>query len=128
MRASLIAIRVNQVEKRRSLFEFAYMSKSLLKGLLHDILGVFSRTCDASRNKENPSLVTFDENFKCLQIPGLRSSDEGSVTLVGKPVNRGNRRFFFVHDVCESGFHSVAPSWFRSLLLLRFSCSSTCLM
>jgi hypothetical protein len=62
--------------------------------LLHDILGIFSRACHAPRNEENPLLVTFDQNFKRLEISTLRSSDEGQVTFVGKTVDRSNRCLF----------------------------------
>jgi hypothetical protein len=86
------------------------MSESLLKGLLHDILGIFSRACDAARDEENPLLVTLDQGFKCSEIPALRSSDEGQVTFVGKTVDRSNRRFFRVDAVYEFGWHSSAPS------------------
>jgi hypothetical protein len=82
------------------------MSESLLKGLLHDILGVFSRAGNAPRNEENPSLVTFDQNSKRLEIPALRSSDEGQVTFVGKAVDRSNRRLFLLDAVYEFGWHS----------------------
>src|SRR6267142_2516155 len=72
--------------------------------------------------------------FRCniwaslMAILVLRRSDEGHVSCVGNDVHRSNRRFFFVDAVYEFGFHSLAPSSFRSLLLLPFSCSSTCLM
>jgi len=85
------------------------MSESLLKGLLHDVLGVFSRACYAPRNEENPLPVTFDQNFKRLEIPALRSSDEGQVSFAGKAFDRNNRRFFLVDTVYEFGWHSSAP-------------------
>jgi hypothetical protein len=63
------------------------MSESLLKGLLHDILGVFSRAGNAPRNEENPSLVTFDQNSKRLAIPPFatatraKSSSSGGLSI-----------------------------------------------
>jgi hypothetical protein len=86
------------------------MSESLLKGLLHDILGVFSRACHAPRNEENPLLVTFDQNFKRLEIPALRSGGEGQVTFAGKAVDSSNRRFLLVDAAYEFGWHRLAPS------------------
>jgi hypothetical protein len=84
------------------------MRESLLKALLHDILGIFSRACHAPRNEENPLIVTFDQNFKRLAIPALRSTDQ--VTFLGKPVDRSNRRLFLVDAVYEFGWHNSAPS------------------
>jgi hypothetical protein len=40
--------------------------------------------CHASRNEENPLLVTFDQDFKRLEIPTLRSGDEDQVTSSGR--------------------------------------------
>jgi hypothetical protein len=91
-------------------FESMQMNESLLKGLLHDILGVFSHTSHAPRNEENSLLVTLDQNFKRLEIPTFRGSDEGQVTFVGKAVDTSNRRSFLVGAVYEFGWHSSAPS------------------
>jgi hypothetical protein len=52
------------------------VDESLLEALLDDVFRVFSDACEASRNAENPSLVTLDENFKCLFISTFGGKDE----------------------------------------------------
>jgi len=47
-----------------------------LQALLDDVFCVFSDTSEASRNGKNPSLVTLDENFKCVSISTFGSNDE----------------------------------------------------
>jgi hypothetical protein len=74
-----------------------------------------SRFNDGRKGEEHfsqphPLRVTFDQNFKRLEIPALRSSDEGQVTFVGKTVDRSNRRLFLVDAVYEFGWHNSAPS------------------
>jgi hypothetical protein len=59
--------------------------------------------CHASRNEENPLLVTFDQDFKRLEIPTLRSGDQDQVTFVGQAVDRSDCRLFFVDAVFEFG-------------------------
>jgi len=49
----------------------------LLKALLDDIFCVFSDTREASRNTEKPTLVTLNENFKCVSISTFGGKDEG---------------------------------------------------
>jgi hypothetical protein len=60
------------------------MSESLLKGLLHDILGVFSRAGNAPRNEENPSLVMFDQNPKRLAIPPFATATRAKSPSSGR--------------------------------------------
>ena len=79
------------------------MGESFLKALLHDILGVFSRAGDASRNEEDPFLVTFDENLERLSISALRCSDEEHVYLAGMAVDRSNSGPLFADIVYEFG-------------------------
>jgi hypothetical protein len=87
--------------------------ESLLQALLHDIFGVFSRSGHAPRRKENPSRVTFDQNFKRLTFLVLRGGDESHVSFVGKAVDRSDRGFFFADVVYEFGRRSLVPSWFH---------------
>jgi hypothetical protein len=64
------------------------MGESFLEALLHDILGVFSRAGNAPRNKENPLLVSPDQDFKRVAITVLGGNDERRVfrgrTIKGK--------------------------------------------
>jgi hypothetical protein len=50
------------------------MSEDLLKGLLHDILGVLSRARNASRNEENPLLVSPTKISKAWPSPLLAAT------------------------------------------------------
>ena len=56
-------------------------------------------------SQPHPLLVTFDQNFKPLEIPALRGSAEGQVAFVGKTVDRSNRRLFLVDALCEFGWY-----------------------
>jgi hypothetical protein len=60
------------------------VNESLLKGVLHDILGVFSHTSHAPRNEENSLLVTLDQNFKRWRFPPFAAA-----TRVGSPSSGG---------------------------------------
>jgi hypothetical protein len=66
------------------------MGESLLKGLLHDVLGVFSAAGNAPRNEENPVLVTFDEDLEGFSISVLGGSNQGHVSFSGNTVDKGN--------------------------------------
>jgi len=52
------------------------VDESFLQALLHNVFCVFSDASEASRNSENPSVVTLDENFKCLSISTFGGKDE----------------------------------------------------
>jgi hypothetical protein len=49
------------------------MSESLLEGLLHDILGIFSRACHAPRDEENLLLKAFDQKLVIHSESGRKS-------------------------------------------------------
>jgi hypothetical protein len=85
------------------------MSEDLLKGLLHDILGVLSRARNASRNEENPLLVSPDQDFKGVAIAAFGGNDERRV-FRGR-TNEGNvPQSCFVNLVYDFGWHCSAPS------------------
>jgi hypothetical protein len=52
------------------------VDEGFLQALLDDVFCVFSDTSEASRNGKNPSLVTLDENFKCVSVSTFGSNDE----------------------------------------------------
>jgi hypothetical protein len=71
------------------------VDESFLQALLHDVFCVFSDTGEASRNSQNPSLVTLDENLKCLSISTFCGKDEG-------------RFFVLAHDVLSLRIRKLA--------------------
>jgi hypothetical protein len=52
------------------------VDEGFLQALLDDVFCVFSDTSEVSRNGKNPSLVTLDENFKCVSISTFGGKDE----------------------------------------------------
>jgi len=70
-----MAIRVNQVEKQDFPSNLCKWTKAFASSA-DDVFCVFSDTSEASRNGKNPSLVTLDENFKCVSISTFGSNDE----------------------------------------------------
>jgi hypothetical protein len=52
------------------------VDESVLEALLGDVFCVFPVTREASRNGQNPSLVTYDENFKCVWVSVPGGKDE----------------------------------------------------
>jgi hypothetical protein len=63
---------------------------SFLEALLDDVFRVFSDRCKTSRNGENPSLVTLDENVEGVCVSTFGGKDE---------------RRFFVEDGGFVQFH-----------------------
>ena len=68
--ASLMTIRVNQVEKEDFPSNLCKWTKAFWK------LRVFSDTGETSRKGENPSLVTLDENVECVCVSTFGGKDE----------------------------------------------------
>jgi hypothetical protein len=66
--------------------------------------------CHASRNEENPLLVTFDQDFKRLEIPTLRSGDQDQVTFIGQPSTEAIAVCFLSMLSLNLVAHSSAPS------------------
>jgi hypothetical protein len=52
------------------------VDESFLEALLDDVFRVFSDTGETSRNGENPSLVTLDENVECVCVSTFGGKDE----------------------------------------------------
>jgi hypothetical protein len=97
--------------KGRPPFEFAQMDESFLKALLHDILGVFSRAGHAARNKENPLLVSPDQDFKCAAIAAFGGNDERRIVR-----GRINER-----KIPSPALSIWSPTFDGITVLLRFS-------
>jgi hypothetical protein len=86
------------------------VEERLLKGLLGDVFGILCGAREPPGNGANPGLVPFDKDFKRLEIPVLRSSDEGRVIFIGKPIDTSNDGLFGVDGLHEFCWHGSAPS------------------
>jgi hypothetical protein len=60
------------------------VDESFLEALLHDVFCIFSDAGEASRNGENPLVVTPDQNFKCLSISTLGGNDKCRVFILAR--------------------------------------------
>jgi len=68
------------------------VNESLLQALLDDVFCVFSDACEASRNAEDPLLVTLDEHFECLFISTFGGKDQRAFFILARDV-RSLRRY-----------------------------------
>jgi hypothetical protein len=62
------------------------VDESFVETLLDDVLCVFLDTGEASHDGKSPSLVTPDENFKCVSISTFGGKDELGFFILARDV------------------------------------------
>jgi hypothetical protein len=78
-----------------------------LKSFLDNVFGVFPNPCVAQRQREEPSLVTLDEGFKCQFIASFGGSDKRLFRY--SIAERSSVRDWLVDFVHKTGWHVVSP-------------------